>query len=255
MLSEVKVIILFLTISVFHRAPLSESLPVPDYAGEFMQYSLKYGFIKIGVASISCFEDHSGCGKNIIRAEAQSTGLLKIFRDLDYRFECCMDPATGLPISAVMDLRDGNITSYCKTQFDHLSRNDSSIVYSQATGEHIVMKNIHDILTGFYQFRRDYYAESLSRGMPVVIPTFIADMIWDLRITNTGIETINTIYGPLFCQKFISSTVVGDFFRHDDDMTIWFTQDKIPIPVRIQLNLRLGSVKGELQEYKEPVIN
>jgi hypothetical protein len=247
-----KVIIQFLIFSILNGAPLHKPSPVPDFAGEFIHYNLKYGIFKIGVASISCFEDQTGCGE-IIRAEAQSTGLMKIFRDLDYRFECCMDPNTGLPVSAIMDLRDGNITSYCKTQFDHYSRKDSTIVYSQKTGEHIVLKNIHDILTGFYCFRKDFYAESMTNGLPVVIPTFIADMIWDLRIKYTGGETINTLYGQLPCQKFNSSTVVGDFFRNDDDMTIWFTEDEIPIPIRIQLNLKLGSVKGELEEYQKPV--
>jgi hypothetical protein len=36
-------------------------------------------------------------------------------------------------------------------------------------------------------------------------------------------------------------------------MTVWFTEDDIPVPVKIQLNLRLGSVKGELQEYRMPI--
>ncbi len=242
----------FLFISVFGVSTLHRPLPAPDYAGEFMHYNIKYGIFKIGVASISCFEDSSGCGY-IIKAEARSTGLMKIFRDLDYRFECCMDPTTYLPISAIMDLKDGNTTAYCMTRFDHYSRTDSTIVYSQITGKYVVPKNIHDILTGFYYFRKDFYDECLSKGLPVVIPTFIADMLWDLRITYTGGETINTMYGLLPCQKFSSSTVVGDFFQNDNDMTIWFTEDIIPIPVKIQLNLRLGSVKGELCDYRKPL--
>jgi hypothetical protein len=233
---------------LFNGASLNETIPVPDYAGEFMQYDLRYSVFKIGVASISCFEDPEGYGE-IIKAEAQSTGLLKIFKDLDYRFECCMDPVTGQPKSALMDLRDGNTTSYCETQFDYHSRNDSAIVLSQTTGKHVVPKDIYDILTGFYHFRKNYYTESIMDKKPVVIQTFIADMLWDLRITYSGGETINTMYGWLSCQRFISSTVVGSFFHQDDDMTIWFTQNDVPIPIKIQLNLRLGCVKGELEKY------
>jgi hypothetical protein len=36
-------------------------------------------------------------------------------------------------------------------------------------------------------------------------------------------------------------------------MTVWFTKDEIPVPVRIRLNLKIGSIKGELYEYQMPV--
>jgi len=95
MLLGPKVIISVLLISIFNGATTIKPLSTPDYVGESMHYKLKYGILNIGVASISCFEDKQGCG-SIIRAEAQSTGLLKVFKNLNYRFECCMDPATGL---------------------------------------------------------------------------------------------------------------------------------------------------------------
>jgi hypothetical protein len=238
-----------LFVYMLEGASPDKTLTAPDFVGETMHYSLKYGIFNIGVASISCLEDQAGCGY-IIKAEAQSTGLLKIFRNLNYRFECCMDPATGLPKSAVMDLKDRNHTAYNKVLFDHDSRSDSSIIISQTTGKHVVPKNIHDLLTGYYHFRKNFLIESVNNGHPVVIQTFLADMLWDLKMTYIGGETINTMYGQLSCLRFTSSTVVGRFFRNDDDMTVWFTKDEIPIPVKIRLNLRLGSIKGELDKYQ-----
>lgn len=227
--------------SVFKGTLPYQPAPVPEYKGESMHYRIKYGIFNIGVATISCLEDPSECGC-ILRAEAQSTGLLRIFKNLDYRFECCMDTATGLPVSAIMDLKDGHNKAYNKVWFDHFSMVDSVIILSYTTEEkrYIVPKDIYDILTGFYHFRSSFIDESIHHGLPVVIQIFIADMLWDLRIKYSGAETINTLYGPLSCQRFISSTVVGKFFRNDDDMKIWFTNEEIPVPVRISLNLRLG---------------
>lgn len=232
----------------------SEEFTVPVYTGEAMHYKLKYGIFNIGIALITCFEDSAGNG-NIIRAEAQSAGLFRIIKDLDYRFECSMDPATGLPNSSIMNLRDGNTTSYSKVRFDHYSRADSSIILSEIKGECTAPKNIHDILTAYYYFRKNLYKENILSGLPVVIQTYLADMLWDLKIAYTGVETINTIYGPSVCQKFKASTVIGDFFRNDDDMTLWFTEDKYHIPVRIHLNLRLGSVTGDIVRYQKPINN
>lgn len=253
MLSHLPLIFSIIIASVFNGVSPHELSSVPEYTGESMHYKLKYGIFNIGDASISCFEDRMvGC---IIKAEARSTGLLRIFKNLNYRFECCMDPATGLPNSAVMDLKDGNTIAYNKVLFDHYSITDSVIILSYTTEqkEYIVSKEIYDILTGFYHFRSNFINESINHGLPVVIQIFIADMLWDLKIKYTGEETINTMYGQLSCRKFTSSTVIGKFFRHDDDMTVWFTNDEISIPVKIQLNLRLGSVTGELAQYQMPV--
>lgn len=254
MLLSLNVIFSILIVSVFDGTAPDKSSEVHEYVGETMQYNLKYGIFNIGVATISCFEDQTGCGY-ILKAEALSSGLLKIFKNLDYCFECCMDPATGLPNSAIMNLKDGNNKVYNKVLFDRYSRTDSAIIFSQTTGEHIAPKNIYDLLTGYYHFRKNFLAESINNGQPVVIQTFLADMFWDLRLTYTGGETIKTMYGQLSCLRFNSSTVAGRFFRHEDDMTVWFTKDEIPIPVKIRLNLKIGSIRGELDKYQMPIHN
>jgi len=231
-----------------------KKLMVHEYSGETMHYKLKYGFFNIGVASISCFEDPEGCGY-IIRAVMQSTGLLKVFKNMNYRFECCMDQNTGLPNSATIDLKDRNNNSYNEVLFDRNSRSDSTIIISQTTGEHVVQKNIHDLLTGYYHFRKDLFGESVINGNTVVIQTFLADMLWDLKMTYTGGETIKTMYGQVTCLRFTSSTVDGKYFPSEDAMTVWFTKDDIPVPVKVRLNLKLGSVKGELDRYQMPINN
>ncbi|MEN8227451.1 MAG: DUF3108 domain-containing protein [Bacteroidota bacterium] len=227
------------------------SVEVPDYSGEVMHYRLKYGIFNIGFASISCLEDSTGCGYSI-KAEAQSSGWVKIFKDLDYRFECCMDLATGLPNSAIRSLRDGSYNLYNELIFDQYSRIDSAIVFSQMSGKHVVSKNIYDILTGFYHFRMNLLTESTSKGEDVVIKTFFTDELWDLRIRYAGEETIKIKHGQVACYKYNPVTVVGRYFRHDDDMDVWFTKDVIHIPVKIRLNLKIGAINGELISYQKP---
>ena len=75
---------------IYNGSSPDKSTVINDYVGETMQYNLRYGIFNIGIASISCLDDKQGCGP-IIKAEAQSTGILKVFKDLEYRFECCVD--------------------------------------------------------------------------------------------------------------------------------------------------------------------
>jgi hypothetical protein len=38
-------------------------------------------------------------------------------------------------------------------------------------------------------------------------------------------------------------------------MSIWFTRDEIPIPVKIRANLKFGSIVFECIEYQKPGIS
>lgn len=226
------------------------SFGLHNYCGESMLYRLKYGILNVGHGTISCLTNHEG---NIshIKAKAESSGWVKIFKDLDYRYESYMDPSTGLPDRAIRSLKDGRFSLYNELTFDHNSRTDSAIIFSQMSGEHVVSKNIFDILTGFYHFRRNYINGKMIEGEDVVIKTFFTDELWDLRIRYAGEESIRTKYGLLKCYKYNPITVIGRYFNHDDDMSIWFTQEEIPIPIKIRANLKFGSFTMECIEYQK----
>lgn len=251
--------IIVFTLSMKNGMSQEYTFVVPEFRGETMNYRLRYGLFNIGYASISSLEDPSGCGDRIT-AEAHSEGVVKVFRNLEYRLECCMDVKTGLPTSAVRSLRDRKNFLYNELVFDHFSRGDSAIVYSQMSGQHIVARGIFDILTGFYHFRMNYLSDrnqpesdKMPQEKEVVISTYYTDRLWDLKIRYAGEETIKTSDGHLTCRKYNPVTVVGKFFSHEDDMSIWFTKDEIPIPVKIRLNLKVGSIYGELMDYHKPM--
>lgn len=228
-----------------------ESYKIPDYSGEIMHYNVRYGLLNIGKATISFTDDSLGRGHHI-KAEAKSVGIVRLFKSIDYCFECCMDTITGLPINARLSLADRRYTVYNETIFDHHTREDSSIVLSQMSGMHVVPKNIHDLLTAYFCFRQNYIPITVKTGQDAVIKIYIADILWDLRLRYVGRETIKTKYGKIECLKYIPSTVAGNFFKNEDDMTVWFTDDAHHIPIRLRLNLIVGCVNGDLVEYQKP---
>ncbi len=241
----------FLTL-IFSSVSLpEENLIVPDYGGEKMQYTIQYGLLNVGEAIISFTADSSDCG-GYLQALARSTGIVRLFKSIDYRFKSCMDSITGLPKYASENLADRRHQAQNEFLFDQHSRNDSSIVHSQKSGMHVVPKNMYDLLTAYFSFRANYISECIETGQEVVIKIFISDVVWDLKIKYVGKETIKTLYGRIECLKFNPSTVAGNFFKNEDDMTFWLTDDVNHIPVRIQLDLIIGSLIANLKEYQEP---
>ena len=243
-------IVLFSLILLSGLAP-DNSNKIPDYGGEIMDYDVSYGIFNIGKARISFIDDSLSCGSHI-KAEAKSIGIVKLFKSINYSFECCMDTIKGLPVNTIMSLTDRRCSVYNETIFDHYSREDSSIIHSQTSGMQVVPKNIYDLLTAYYYFRKNYIQQSVETGRDVVIEIYIADMLWDLRIRYVGRETIKTRYGKMECLKYIPSTIAGSFFKNEDDMTIWFTDDARHIPIKLRLNLIVGSVNGDLVGYQKP---
>jgi hypothetical protein len=248
---NLKAYIIFFSLILLSGFAPEDRNKVPDYCGEIMNYNVRYGLLNVGKATISFTKDSLGRGHHI-KAEARSVGIVRFFKSINYCFECCMDTITGLPIDASMSLADRRCRVCNKTVFDHRSREDSSIVYCQMSGMHVVPKNIYDLLTAYYCFRKNYIEQGVETGQDLVIEIYIADILWDLRMHYIGRETIKTKFGKIECLKYIPSTVAGNFFKNEDDMIIWFTDDSAHIPVRLRLDLIVGSVNGDLVEYQKP---
>jgi hypothetical protein len=248
---KLKAFMIFLSLLLLSGISQDKGFKIPDYCGEIMHYNVRYGLLNVGKATISFTNDSLGRGHHI-KAEARSVGIVRFFKSINYCFECCMDTITGLPINASMSLADRRCRVYNETVFDHNLREDSSIVYCQMSGMHVVPKNIYDLLTAYYCFRKNHIPLSVKTGQDVVIKIYIADILWDLRLKYIGRETIKTKFGKIECLKYIPSTVAGNFFKNEDDMTVWFTDDKTHIPVRLRLNLIVGSINGDLVKYQKP---
>jgi hypothetical protein len=247
--------IIFLWILLFPGpAPCKRSQREMVSPGEVIHYQLRYGPFKIGQAEI--FSCRDSLGKTIgIRAEAESDGIMNLFRQLHYFIESSMDPACGLPCHTVLDFQDRKNTYCNELIFDRDTRNDSALVHSKLSGSHVVSRDIYDILTAFHHFRmfeigRDENGGE-GYGAEVIIPTFHPDRLWDQKFSPAGEECLETSIGNFTCLKYHAGTVVGKYFRNPDDLTVWFIEEAPHIPVGIRMNLRIGAIVGELTDYKD----
>lgn len=244
-------LVLVFSASLVNLLPQKRNTKVPDYRHEKMHYNLKLGFFTIGEANVE-FVTSMTCKGAKINAEAKSSGFVKIIKDVHYKFESCMDTLTGLPSVASRRIIEDDFSSLNTVEYFHKLRSDSSVVYSTQTDSLVVPKNIFDILTGFYHFRANGISNDLPKGHVDTVTTFFIDEVWDLIIRFAGEETIKTKYGMVKCLKFMPVTEVGRFFKTTDDMSIWVTKAGKNIPVRLEVDLKVGSLVADLESYQAP---
>ena len=249
--ARISFLIFFVTCFLPDSSSQKKDFEVPDYDGEKMYYVARIGFINVGKGTISFMSDSLECG-SFIKGETKSSGFARIIHRVHYIFECCMEPNTGLPNKSTRYISEGNHHSYNQVTFDRHTRSDSCIVNSDITGIMVTRKNIYDIVTGYYHFRKNFLKQDMIIGQEVVIKTFFADEEFDLRIRYAGKETITTRFGKMKCLKFNPITEVGRYFATENDMSVWITDDELLIPVRIQFNLTVGNLRGDLVRYEAP---
>lgn len=243
------IVSLILLIFIQNSFSKKNNSEITYFPNESIEFSLKYGIFRVGEAHLD-FSFDQKCSGAYIQAYAKSSGLLKLFKDIHFRYECCMDTLTGLPISDSRILIEGDYVDINTVYYDHMSREDSSLIYSKKTGTLPVPKNIYDLLSGFYHYRANHLGDNLPLNYSVSTTTFFIDAVWDLTIIYCGKDIINTNYGPTECLKVKPVTIKGQFFRTTDAMTIWFANKGKYIPVKFTIDLKLGTLYGDITDYK-----
>lgn len=86
-------------------------------------------------------------------------------------------------------------------------------------------------------------------GDIITIQTFFDEEIFPMKIKLVGRETLHTRAGRIRCIKIHPLIQQGRVFKEEDDLTLWVSDDLNRIPVRIQAEVLVGSIKMDLKGY------
>ncbi|HOU98552.1 MAG TPA: DUF3108 domain-containing protein [Bacteroidales bacterium] len=214
--------------------------------GETLKYLVHYGFIDGGYAMLK-LTDFEMNGKKYFHAVASgySTGLAdKLFKVRDV-YETFVDKETDLPLKAIRNISEDTYKYYDEVLFN---RKDNTII-SKRKGKVSVPENTMDILSAVYYARNNNF-KNIKQGDIITLDTYFDDGMFTLQIRFKGTETIKTEFGKVNCLKFSPVVEPGRIFDTQDDVTIWISNDHNYIPVRIQFDLFVGSVKADLVKFE-----
>ena len=73
---------------------------------------------------------------------------------------------------------------------------------------------------------------------------------YPFKLRFLGNETIKTKFGKVASAKFRPLVQAGRVFKAKESITVWVSNDKNKIPLRIKADLAVGSLRADLDLYK-----
>lgn len=216
-------------------------------AGEKLNYVLHYGWLNAGTATLELKEsDQDVGGRKVLHAvgTGESTGAFKAFYKVNDRYETYFDQQGVFPYVFIRRVDEGGYT----ISQDYLFRQQRHQVTTQDKKTFEVPAHVQDMLSAFYYARAMDYANA-EPGQEYVIPCFMDNERWDLRMRFVKKETIKLRNGKYRCLKFQPVVQEGRIFKTNEDLNVWITDDANHIPVLAQAKVLVGSIKLELSDY------
>jgi hypothetical protein len=70
------------------------------------------------------------------------------------------------------------------------------------------------------------------------------------KLKYIGEEVIRTKFGKVKTLKFRPHVMAGRVFKEEESLTLWVSNDKNRIPLRIKADLAIGSLRADLIAFR-----
>jgi len=217
--------------------------------GETLEYLVYYGFVDAGIAKLEVKEEPNKFTKKgqvyRVIGTGESKGAFNWFFKVRDRYETFIDKDEMYPHHFIRNIQEGG---YKKEQEYKFSQNQNKVITNKDQTFEIPDK-AQDMLSAFY-FGRSLDFSNAKIGEIFVIESFVDEEVYPLKIKFAGFETVTVKTGTFNCMVFHPVVQQGRIFKHEDDLTVWVTNDQNKIPVLAKAKVLVGSIKMELINYE-----
>jgi hypothetical protein len=240
------VLLLLFTVSFNFQEPNAYDV------GEWFKFRIHYGFVNAGYATLEVKESVRD-NKKVFHAigKGYTVGMSRFFFKVDDNYESYFDKETNKPYQFVRKISEGG---YTKNQEGFFNQDDNKVLvkdYKIKTEKTFsVTENVQDIVSTFYFLRNHSNVDNLKVGESIVVDMFFDNEIYKFKLKFIGREQLSTKFGTAPTKIFRPIVQSGRIFKEDESLTVWISDDKNKIPLRIKANLAVGSIKADLDSYK-----
>ncbi|MDM9631287.1 DUF3108 domain-containing protein [Robiginitalea sp. M39] len=252
------ILLIFFNLSVSGLMAQFRSEPVAVFKessfkpGEWLKFRVHYGIFNASYATLHLTSDTLGTTPVYhVVGTGKTTGLASIFFKVDDRYESYFGRTDGRPYRFIRKINEGGYTRDVEINFDYTQK--KAFYHDKKKDEKMqfdIGYSIQDLISAFYFLRNTYEVSDLVIGQSLKLKMlFDDDGILNFRLKFLGVETLKTKFGKVECLKFRPIVQSGRVFKEEESLSLWVSNDKNKIPIRIQADLMVGSIKADLEAY------
>ncbi len=221
--------------------------------GEVLEYRIHYGFINAGDAVIEVNPrlhrlNNRPCYK--IDVKGRTTGTFDMFLRIRNNYGSYIDTAAFIPHKSIRNVEEGRYRKFEVTTFDY--NHDQAIVKDEARHEEKTLKipkNVQDMIGGYYFLRLLDY-DHMRVGDTIRVNAVFENELYDFKIRYMGKERINTKFGSIGAITLVPLMPANKLFDGENSISVYLSDDKNKIPLKIKANMFVGAVELDLKGYK-----
>ncbi len=239
-------------LSPFSYEPILPDNTHAPWSNENLKYGLYYSFVKAGTAYIKNrgLTNINGKMAYLIQTTAFSASVIdSVFkvRDVNYSW---LDANTFHSLGYSQSVREGNYKRDEWVTFDNKNGRFYGEIQKKekprAIAGHLDIE-VLDMLSSLYFVRK----QPLEKGKDVIFDIINREKQYPLVVKVLGKETVKTEAGKFDCwvvePQFRGE---GIFVAKGKSLKVWLTDDQYRMPVKMSVEVFIGSVYAELLEYQ-----
>ena len=218
--------------------------------GEWLRYRISYSnFFGAGNATLEVKDANNKKAFHII-GKGKTTGVISWFFKVRDTYQTYFDKETITPYRFIRKINEGGYTKNKEILFNQAFQIATVKNYKHKTEKkYTTNHNVQDLLSTLY-FLRSQDISKMKVGNQVILTMFFDEKNYPFKLKLLGRETIKTKFGKVKAVKFRPLVQSGRVFKENESLTVWVSDDKNKIPLRIKASLAVGSMRIDLDAYK-----
>ena len=220
-------------------------------SGEKLHYRVHYGFIDAAESTVEVDNNiqevnERPCYK--VNVHGHTVGSFDFFLRIRDTWRSYIDTAALVPHKFYRNIEEGKYRKKETVTFDHersLALIDSK---DKKNSEYKMPRNVQDIVSGFY-FLRTVDLNSYKPGQKINVSGFFAEELFSMDVTYKGKEVLSTDMGKIKVHRLVPVMPENKLFDGKEAVSVYLSDDKNKIPVKMKANMFVGTVEVDLVKY------
>ncbi|OIN59266.1 DUF3108 domain-containing protein [Arsenicibacter rosenii] len=218
--------------------------------GERIEYRVHYGFINAAEATVDVAPalykvNDRPCFK--VNVFGRTTGAFDLVTRVRDTWRSYVDTGAILPQRFYRNIQEGNYRKEENVTFNHFS-NTAKSEEKVDTDVFKVPDNVHDVVSGYF-FLRTIDFNKFGIGQVIEVPAFFDDKIYNMKVKYQGKAVLKTKFGKINVIKLNPVMPPNGFFKDEDSIRIWVSDDNNKVPMKVEVDLAIGSLDMDIRDY------